>query len=242
VEPRPARVAERSPGHATRTGAAGDPGLSATATALGPGHCLRGTAALYRSHTALSTFPHLLSARISSHPIPVTMAFVAQGGGPSNSVSRDGSRTALVVQNAEQRDASAAALLPDLAVGLTPAGTLRLRGAPRNGPHVAWDEHVVDNEGLGRKKSKSTWESIDGWKMYVMLLFQFVASTIGQDGSTSRPTKVPPTRNRIRMMVRRSLVDDVTAIGIMWTGRARATGVESRKISDMEGTTETPTN
>lgn len=69
-------------------------------------------------------------------------------------MSREGSRTALVVQNAEQRDASSAAL-PELAVGLPPAGTLRLRGAPRNGPHVAWDEHVVDNEGLGKKKSKS---------------------------------------------------------------------------------------
>lgn len=136
-----------------RPGQRGDPDLSATATALGPGEAPQ-------HHTAV--IPLFRHFRISFppesvYPIPVTMAFVAQGGGPSNSVSRDGSRTALVVQNAEQRDASAAASLPDLAVGLTPAGTLRLRGAPRNGPHVAWDEHVVDNEGLGRKKSKSTW-------------------------------------------------------------------------------------
>ena len=41
-------------------------------------------------------------------------------------------------------------------MGLPPVGSLRLRGAPHDGPHVAWDEHVVDNEGLGRKKSKST--------------------------------------------------------------------------------------
>jgi len=68
-------------------------------------------------------------------------------------MSREGSRTALVVQNpAEQRDASA---LPGLSGALAPpAGTLRLRGGPRNGPRVAWDEAVVDNEGLGRKKSK----------------------------------------------------------------------------------------
>jgi len=71
-------------------------------------------------------------------------------------MSREGSRTALVVQNTEQQDASSAAALPELAVRLPPAGTLRLRGAPRDGPRVAWDEHVVDNEGLGRKKSKST--------------------------------------------------------------------------------------
>ena len=80
---------------------------------------------------------------------------LAPHGGPSSAMSREGSRTALVVQNAEQRDASSVAL-SGLAVGLPPAGTLRLRGAPRDGPHVAWDEHVVDNEGLGRKKSKST--------------------------------------------------------------------------------------
>ncbi|KAN0113645.1 Protein phosphatase inhibitor domain containing protein [Russula decolorans] len=80
------------------------------------------------------------------------MALVPQGG-PSTAMSREGSRTALVVQNpAEQRDASA---LPGLSGALAPpAGTLRLRGGPRNGPRVAWDEAVVDNEGLGRKKSK----------------------------------------------------------------------------------------
>lgn len=68
-------------------------------------------------------------------------------------MSREGSRTALVIQNpAEQRDASA---LSELSGALAPpGGTLRLRGGPRNGPRVAWDEAVVDNEGLGRKKSK----------------------------------------------------------------------------------------
>ncbi|KAH9957112.1 phosphatase inhibitor-domain-containing protein [Russula dissimulans] len=75
------------------------------------------------------------------------MSLVTQSG-PSSSMSREGSRTALIVQNAEQRDASA------LTVGRPPAGTLRLRGGPRARPHVVWDEDVVDNEGLGRKKSK----------------------------------------------------------------------------------------
>lgn len=67
-------------------------------------------------------------------------------------MSREGSRTAIIVQNpAEQRDASELA---------PPAGTLRLRGGRRNGPRVAWDEAVVDNEGLGRKKSKSTYMAL----------------------------------------------------------------------------------
>ena len=86
------------------------------------------------------------------------MALVPQSG-PSSAMSRQGSHTALVVQNpAEQRDASST--LTELSSGAAlvapPAGTLRLRGGPRNGPRVAWDEAVVDNEGLGRKKSKST--------------------------------------------------------------------------------------
>ena len=42
-----------------------------------------------------------------------------------------------------------------------PQGVLRLRGAPtRNAPRVTWTEDVVDNEGCGKKKSKSaqaTW-------------------------------------------------------------------------------------
>ncbi|TEB33546.1 hypothetical protein FA13DRAFT_1627042 [Coprinellus micaceus] len=33
-------------------------------------------------------------------------------------------------------------------------GTVRIRGQRRNGPRVAWDESVVDNEGAGKKKSK----------------------------------------------------------------------------------------
>ena len=37
-----------------------------------------------------------------------------------------------------------------------PVGALRLRGGPRRSrQRVAWDEDVVDNEGAGRKKSKS---------------------------------------------------------------------------------------
>ena len=36
------------------------------------------------------------------------------------------------------------------------AGVLRLRGGPtRGGPRVQFDETAVDNEGMGKKKSKS---------------------------------------------------------------------------------------
>lgn len=35
-----------------------------------------------------------------------------------------------------------------------PDGTLRLRGGPVEERRVQWGEDVIDNEGLGRKKSK----------------------------------------------------------------------------------------
>ncbi|KAI9511916.1 type 1 phosphatases regulator YPI1 [Russula earlei] len=79
------------------------------------------------------------------------MSLLPQSG-LSSAMSREGSRTTLMVQNTDQRDTSAP---PDLPMAfMPPVGTLRLRGGPRNGPRVVWDEEVVDNEGLGRKKSK----------------------------------------------------------------------------------------
>ena len=76
------------------------------------------------------------------------MALVSQSG-PSSSVLREGSHVAVAVQEAEQGDVLAQT---DPAA---PTGTLRLRGGPRNRPRVVWGDDVVDNEGLGRKKSKS---------------------------------------------------------------------------------------
>lgn len=58
----------------------------------------------------------------------------------------------VAVHEAEQSDLSAPT---DTAAEPAPTGTLRLHGGPRSRPRVVWDEDVVDNEGLGRKKSKS---------------------------------------------------------------------------------------
>ncbi|MCJ1237002.1 hypothetical protein MMC14_004986 [Varicellaria rhodocarpa] len=38
--------------------------------------------------------------------------------------------------------------------GIIPSGTLRLRGESANRRRIRWAEDVIDNEGLGRKKSK----------------------------------------------------------------------------------------
>jgi protein phosphatase 1 regulatory subunit 11 len=35
-----------------------------------------------------------------------------------------------------------------------PDGTLRLRGGPIEDRRVRWDQDVIDNEGMGKKKSK----------------------------------------------------------------------------------------
>ena len=35
-----------------------------------------------------------------------------------------------------------------------PDGTLRLRGGPIEDRRVRWDQGVIDNEGMGKKKSK----------------------------------------------------------------------------------------
>jgi hypothetical protein len=156
------------------------------------------------------------------------MALVPQSG-PSSAMSREGSRTALVVQTpAEPRDASA---LPELSGVLAPpAGTLRLRGGPRNGPRVAWDEAVIDNEGLGRKKSKSTYLALEKYQGRGLtgVCFKFVVSTTDQGGSTSHQMKKTRLRRiRARMTTLRGRVDSIAVIVIMWMGRGSVTNVES---------------
>ena len=73
-----------------------------------------------------------------------------------------------------------------------------------------------------------------------MFAFQFVASTINRESWTSRRTKIHLVRSPARMMmVRRGQADVIGIIGIMWMGKARVTGAESRRISDgVGGTTE----
>jgi protein phosphatase 1 regulatory subunit 11 len=45
-----------------------------------------------------------------------------------------------------------------------PDGTLRLRGGPVEDRRVRWGADVIDNEGLGRKKSKGLLlNSLDSW-------------------------------------------------------------------------------
>ena len=77
------------------------------------------------------------------------MSQLARRGGPSNSAPTDGSRTITLrdSQPNEEDDGSRSG---------EEIGSLQLRGARRRtGPRVIWSEDVVDNEGMGKKSSKS---------------------------------------------------------------------------------------
>lgn len=90
------------------------------------------------------------------------MAYLATRPGPSTSAPTDGSRT-MVLHDSQPLEEG-----PDL-VGSGDeeerdgesgvVGTLSLRGGPRSRQRVAWTEDVVDNEGMGKKKSKSMFNS-----------------------------------------------------------------------------------
>lgn len=79
------------------------------------------------------------------------MSFVAAR--PSASAPLDGSRTITLLDSQPGEGRSGSSGEDDN------VGTLRLRGVPRtrdrSRPSVVWREDVVDNEGAGKKSSKS---------------------------------------------------------------------------------------
>lgn len=127
-------------------------------------------------------------------------------------MSREGSHTALVTRDTDQHDASAQ---PDLTLGLAPGGTLHLRGGLRDRPHVAWGEDVVDNEGLGRKKSKSTYARFalkeNDAKRFGDSV-QFVVSTINQGNSTNHHLRNRRNPSRTLRTVLRDQVGSTTTV------------------------------
>lgn len=64
----------------------------------------------------------------------------------------DGSRT-IVIHDSQPREEASGSEGDGSEDRLV--GTLLLRGGPRSRPAVTWNEDVVDNEGMGKKKSKS---------------------------------------------------------------------------------------
>ena len=97
----------------------------------------------HSSSDSSSTYHNLLF-----QPLRPRFAMSTRQAGPGPSAASDGSRT-ITVQDNQPREESHSD------TDSTPVGTLRLRGARRNRPRVVWREDVVDNEGAGKKKSKS---------------------------------------------------------------------------------------
>ena len=79
--------------------------------------------------------------------------YTATRNGPSTSAPGDSSRT-LTITNNPTREENGDERGDDSDGGQL-IGTLRLRTTRLTGPRVAWDENVIDNEGFGKKKSKS---------------------------------------------------------------------------------------
>lgn len=99
----------------------------------------------FKFSPCLPLLPHTLN---SCHT--PTMSFVTTR--PSASAPSDGSRTITLLDSQPEEGRSGSS-------GEDDVGTLRLHGAPRtrerNRPRVVWREDVVDNEGAGKKSSKS---------------------------------------------------------------------------------------
>jgi protein phosphatase 1 regulatory subunit 11 len=82
-----------------------------------------------------------------------SMANTAGRAGSSTSTPNDASRTITLHDSQPSPDDDAG---NPFGVNGDVVGTLRLRGAHRSDrPRVAWADEVVDNEGMGKKKSKS---------------------------------------------------------------------------------------
>jgi hypothetical protein len=131
----------------------------------------------------------------------------ATRNGPSTSAPGDGSRT-LTITNNPTREENGDEQGDDPEGGQI-IGTLRLRTARLTGPRVAWDEDVVDNEGFGKKKSKSKllFPSLTHYSnshpivFIYILLFQFAAFIINHGDSTSRRLRMNRLLTLIRALV-----------------------------------------
>ena len=79
--------------------------------------------------------------------------YAATRNGPSTSAPGDSSRTLTITNNPTREETCDEQ--GDNPEGGQIIGTLHLRTTRQTGPRVAWDEDVIDNEGFGKKKSKS---------------------------------------------------------------------------------------
>lgn len=122
---------------------------------------------------------------------------------PNTSAPSDGSRT-LTLLDVQSRP-SGSNDEPVSSTDPAPLGVLMLRGGPRRTRRrVAWDEDVVDNEGAGRKKSKSAhWfpSSLCRVLMLPICRYQFVVYTTNRRDSTNPLQRSRLIRIRILIQI-----------------------------------------
>jgi accessory gene regulator protein AgrB len=94
---------------------------------------------------------------------------------------------------------------------------LILRGARNAGPRVAWDNDVVDNEHMGKKKSKSAYPAL----LHVVINLnihskpQFVASITNLGALMNHPRSPRRRESRTQMLQQRVEAKDITTIVIV---------------------------
>jgi hypothetical protein len=118
-------------------------------------HCVIHTrSSVYDTHVqlrqVLSTTVALLYTSFLYTPSPMSLATRRR---PDTSNPSDGSRTITVHDSQPREEDSGSGTGPS---NTEPIGSLHLRGGEAHGRRVMWTDDTVDNEGAGRKKSKST--------------------------------------------------------------------------------------
>ena len=83
------------------------------------------------------------------------VAYLATRAGPSTAAPTNGSRTMVALDSQPREEADDVGSGVESGTDERVLGVLHLRGGPRRRPRVAWTEDVIDNEGMGKKKSKS---------------------------------------------------------------------------------------
>lgn len=74
---------------------------------------------------------------------------------PEASAPSDGSRT-MTIRDSQPQEDEGSGSDERRAEPAQRSGVLKLRGGPKSRPQVQWTDDVVDNEGAGKKKSKSS--------------------------------------------------------------------------------------
>lgn len=152
----------------------------------------------------------LRSTLKSSHAvIAITMA---ESTSQQSRPETHGSQTLTVNSTSNVPEASTTESASDSREG-TPSsvGVLRLRGGPVRRNHVAWSSETVDNEGLGKKKSKSE------PSQFAMLTVQSVAYITSRGNSTNpRPSRTTHlTMSKILAAAMPAAVRRVKAFGVL---------------------------